>query len=351
MENADNVALFTEEVNDWLENVLNVGGDGAGIDPRATGAGIATPLPCLYIHNVTETDGKPSQKLADLSARWKGKSALPVADRKRQCGYISPREKKAANMLFLNAADLLQRGVERCAFVTITTPQNMSYWEKEGWQKARGLFRSWISHSGGFPFVFGAGRDWCRIIEPQRRGAIHWHMLVDLGVGVDIRSGVDFEAFKRRDYRTASPVLRSIWARMRQSGRAYGLGRVEVMPVYKEKWEACARYVGKYLSKAIHREVWENHCDNKAKPLHARRVGFSQGWRVATSTYSWVEDGAEWRKGVSLLAAACGAKDLEGLKGILGKRWAWTNKDFIQNAASYDLEGVNHISESCKKTS
>jgi hypothetical protein len=167
-------------------------------------------------------------------------------------------------------------------------------------------------------------------------------MLIDLGEGVDIRSGVDFQAFKARDYRTAPPALRSIWAKMRESGKRYGLGRVEIMPVRHPKWEACARYVGKYLSKAIHREVFENVCESVKRPLHARRIGFSKGGRVATIQYSWLKDGEDWRRGVQLLAVACGAENYTDLKEILGPKWAWNNKDRIHNPMAYHREDADN---------
>lgn len=336
MENETNVDVLSDSVNDWLDIELEGLAEAGEQAPRDGVAGGGSPLPCLYIHNVTRQCENLSQKQAQISDKWRGNQGLAKADRGRLCGSITGREKKAGNMLFLNAANLLQRGVERCAFVTITTPENMSYWEKKGWEKARALFRSWIGHKTGLPYVFGFGRDWCRVIEPQRRGAIHWHMLIDLGEGVDIRTGVDFQAFKNRDYRTASPALRSIWARMRESGKAYKLGRVEIMPVRDPKWEACARYVGKYLSKAVQREVWENACDQKVRPLHARRVGFSKGGRVATIHYSWLNEGREWRRGVELLAIACGAENYGDLKEILGPKWAWNNRDVIENPSDYD---------------
>jgi hypothetical protein len=339
MENENTLDFFEDSVNDWLDTVIESVDMGAGGAPAPEGPAALPGLPCLYIHNVIRREDKPSPKLVGLSEKWRGKQALPKADRTRANGYISPREKKAANMLFLNAADLLQRGVERCAFVTITTPQNMSYWTKEGWGEARAMFRSWIGNKTGFPYVFGVDRNWCRVIEPQQRGAIHWHLLIDLGAGVDIRTGVDFQAFKDRDYRTAPYALRCLWARMRESAKRYHLGRTEIMPVRADKWEACARYVGKYISKAVNRETWENTCDNKAKPLHARRVGFSQGWKVANTNYSWVENGQEWRRGVALLACVVGAESYDDLKQILGPKWAWNNKDFIQNPSAYDHEG------------
>lgn len=293
----------------------------------------ASPLPCLYIHNGIEGEVKTSAKLAQMSDDWRAKQPLAKSDRKRESGFIAPRERKCAESLFLNAGHILSRGVERCAFVTITTAANHSYWSKEGWKSARKIFHSWSTNKGGLPYVFGAGRDWCRVIEPQRRGAIHWHLLVD--VGQDIRTGCDFEAFNRGDYSSAPRALRGLWAKMRDSAKRYGLGRVEIMPVKSEKWEAAARYVGKYISKSIHADVFYSKIDKVARPLHSRRVGFSQGWKVANTNFSWLEHGESWRRGVSLLAASVGAETFDDLSAILGKKWAWNNKQFIQSPDAF----------------
>jgi len=320
-------SVFIDSMVEEIEAVKD-GGAGGAQPPL-----VPSVLPCLYIHNGPEGDTKPSPKTAEMSSKWQAKSLLSKADKKRECGFIAPRERKCAESLFLNAGHILSRGVERCAFVTITTAQNNSYWTKEGWENARKMFHSWSTHKGGLPYVFGAGRDWCRVIEPQRRGAIHWHILID--VGADIRTGCDFEAFNRGDYRTAPPALRKLWARMRDSAKRYGLGRVEIMPVKSEKWEAAARYVGKYISKSIHADVFYSKCDGVARPLHSRRVGFSQGWKVANSNFSWLEHGSSWRRGVELLAASVGAETYADLTLILGKKWAWNNKQFIQSPETF----------------
>lgn len=285
----------------------------------------ASPLPSLFVHNVIGHD----EKQAALSAKWKAERRSKTTDGKRTFDVpFVARDRKTAESLFLNASALLGRGVERCAFVTITTQQNLSYWTPEGWEAARTRFRSFVGNKGGLAFVFG-DCDWCRVIEPQRRGAIHWHLLID--VGRDIRSGVDFEAFGRKDYRSAGPELRGMWSRMRESAKRYNLGRVEIMPIKSEKWEAAARYVGKYISKGIKREVWEYLCDEKERPSHSRRVGYSTGgWRRANSNFMWLESGSEWRKAVQYFALSNGLETYSSLSEVFGKKWAFFNRKTIQ---------------------
>jgi len=67
----------------------------------------------------------------------------------------------------------------------------------------------------------------------------------------DIRSGADFQAFKRRDYRSANSALRVEWAFWRQTCPKYRFGRHKLMP-FKSTAEGIARYVGKYISKYPH---------------------------------------------------------------------------------------------------
>lgn len=334
----ETLTLESEIVKGWGgRETPEAAGAPAAPSARPGDAGPVVSLPCLFIHNVTKRDEK---RALELSEKWAQMGSKSDRQRKLSDKYMLGRDKKAAESLFLNASALLGRGVERCAFVTITTAQNLSYWTPEGWKAARDRFRSWSGHKNGLAYVFGAGRDWCRVIEPQRRGAIHWHILIDCGV--DIRAGVDFEAFERRDYRSAGPALRGLWSRMRESAKRYGLGRVEIMPVKSDKWEAAARYVGKYISKGIAREGWERYCDGKVKPDHARRVGFSAGgWRVSNTQFSWLVSGSEWREAVKWFAISNGCEDYGDLRRIFGKRWAWRNRENIMEGFKEFRENPN----------
>ncbi len=282
-------------------------------------------LPCLYVNNV---NGKGKKK-GSFGRKRSNENPFLSSDR------------KAGESLFLNASALLSRGVDRCAFVTITTPQNLSYWTMEGWKEARKRFRGWTCGKGGLSYVFGEGCDWCRVIEPQKRGAIHWHLLLD--TGQDIRTGCDFEAFNRGDYRTAPPALRGMWARMRESMKGYKLGRPEIMPVKSDKWEAAARYCGKYICKGVKREQWEKLADQKERPAHTRRVGFSRGgWRVANPNFAWIEHGEEWRNAVGCFARRIGVESYDGLSELLGKKWAFYCHEAIWDVWEQEQAGPDH---------
>lgn len=296
--------------------------DVVGMSPPRGGDIPPADVPCLFTNNVTgeKTFVNDSNVLKQSRGPQKRSIENPILSYDRKC----------AEMLFLNACFLLENALERCAFLTITTPQNLSYWTEEGWEEARNRFRSWVCHKGGLPFVFGSDCRWCRVIEPQKRGAIHWHMLID--TGVDIRTGVDFDALARGDYKSAGKALLGMWARMRKSSKAYNLGRCQIMPIKADKYEAAARYIGKYISKGIIRELVEKEMEGKRKPPHSRRVGFSSGWRVANTRFAWLSDSADtWRRGVSRFAEILGVTSYEDLKKVCGKKWAYDNREYIQS--------------------
>lgn len=336
----DNLTLIGDVVNCDPRGEGRKGPEAAGAPAPARSAPGASPLPCLFKHNVPEN----REKQARLTANYRAKRHEKSVDGKRTFDKpLLSRDRKAAETLFLNASELLGRGVECCAFVTMTTGDNLSYWTPDGWEAARNRFKAWISHALGFEYVFGKC-DWCRVIEPQRRGAIHWHLLIALGV--DIRTGVDFDAFNRGDYRSAGCALRGFWSRLRESAERYGFGRCEIMPIKSEKWEAAARYVGKYISKGIRREVFEFECEQKARPLHSRRVGYSAGgWRVANLHFSWLDSGEPYRRAVEWWALSNGIETYEEIKTVFGKRWAWRNKKGIIDGYKNHLENIEKNGE------
>jgi hypothetical protein len=119
---------------------------------------------------------------------------------------------------------------------------------------------------------------------------------------------------------------------MRKSAKAYRLGRCEIMPIKSDKYLAAARYLSKYISKGIVREVCEKESEWKQKPSHSRRVGFSSGWRVANTRFAWLSDSADtWRRGVSRFADFLGITSYEDLKKVCGKKWAYDNREYIQS--------------------
>lgn len=164
-----------------------------------------------------------------------------------------------------------------------------------------------------------------RVFERQKSGRIHYHLLVVLPF--DARTGVDFEAFGRDDYRSASAELRSEWAYWRRTAKAYGFGRTELMPVRSTE-EGIGRYVGKYISK--------HHAVRKPEDRGIRLVDYSTGARMARTRFGWCSDGgAQWRAKVRLFAQIMGERyrvkieTIADLGAALGPRWAHHYRDMI----------------------
>ena len=159
---------------------------------------------------------------------------------------------------------------------------------------------------------------WLRVLERQKSGRIHYHLIVVLPV--DIRSGVDFAAFASGDYRSAGPALRAEWAFWRRTAKLYHFGRTELLPVVSSA-EAISRYVGKYLGK---------HLDARLPAdKGARLVSTSKGARYASTRFSWASTGLQWRLSCRAFASAMfhagriPSPTMHGLAVGLGPRWAY----------------------------
>jgi hypothetical protein len=165
------------------------------------------------------------------------------------------------------------------------------------------------------------------IWERQKSGRLHFHLL--LAMNGDIRCGSDFEAFQRRDYRSANHALRVEWAFWRKTAPKYGFGRTELLPV-KSTTEGIAKYIGKYVSKHIGQR---QEADRGARVV--RFLGFKPGDRTARPTFAWNSDRAWlWRRKLKLWAAENGFDSMEALRKKLGHRWAWKIAEMV---VAYDL--------------
>ncbi len=168
--------------------------------------------------------------------------------------------------------------------------------------------------------------EYIRVFERQKRGAVHYHLVVALTV--DIRTGADIEAIRKGDYRTASKALRAEWAFWRKTARRYGFGRVNLQPIASTA-EAITFYVGKYVSKHIGARKVED------KGVHL--VEYSRRARIGSTQFAWVTPGArEWRRKVAKFAAKCGCESMEHLATLFGPRWAWTCYEVIYSIDCYD---------------
>jgi hypothetical protein len=163
-----------------------------------------------------------------------------------------------------------------------------------------------------------------RVIERQKSGRIHYHLLVD--VGRDIRTGCDFAAFARGDYRSAPAALRSEWAFWRSTAKEYRFGRTELLPV-RSTTEAVGRYVGKYISKHLN--------FRQLRDKGVRLVSYSGG-RTATVRFAWASPGArEWRRKLGGFvrmmheSGAISECSTAAMAQRFGPRWLWHWRDSI----------------------
>ena len=246
----------------------------------------ASPLPCLFSSNSTEA---------------------PT--------IIPAHYRKAAVALAWNVAHLVDRyGLEHLGFLTLTFADHVT-----DVREASRRLNSLASHVLNARYL-----AWIRVLERQKSGRIHYHLVVV--VSSDIRTGVDFRAFKTGDYRSAGPVLRAEWAFWRRSAKLYGFGRTELLPVVSSA-EAISRYVGKYLGK---------HLDARLEAdKGARLVSTSKGARFASTRFSWASTGQRWRLQVHSFALAMfeagriPSPTWSGLRLGLGPRWCRDWRDVI----------------------
>ena len=170
------------------------------------------------------------------------------------------------------------------------------------------------------------------VTERHKSGAIHFHLLVVLSA--DIRTGFDWEAVSRRDYRSASEALRAEWAWWRENQSKYGFGRHELMPV-RTTGEQMGRYVAKYLGKSWEERTaddkggrcvryfgkWDRQGAKVGPPMSARHGSVTPracAWRQCMKQIQWVTafHGLELNE--------------QNIKEHNGPRWAWRATRQIQ---------------------
>lgn len=235
-------------------------------------------------------------------------------------GGLTPLERRNSFALGENIKHLAGiYGIERLGFLTLTFAENV-----KDPKIAQRRFNSLASN-----YLRTVFTEYICVVEAQKRGAVHYHLLVVCAE--DIRSGVDFDELAARVYRSAGPYLRGLWKDLRESMPSYGFGRSELLPV-RSTVSGITNYVGKYMSKA------SAHRGEHMKG--ARLVRYSKGWRVANCRFAWVSDGAmDWRARVAEWAAANGCETMEDLADKRGKRWAW---ELMALRTALKIEGVEY---------
>ena len=219
---------------------------------------------------------------------------------------LSPYHRKTAYALSLNVEGLLNRcGIDRVGFLTVTFPDNVCD-PKEALRR----FNSFNTNFLKKHFYFGL---WLYVKERQKRGAWHYHVLIDCGG--DIRTGIDWEALERGDYRSANAHLRMLWADLRESLPKYGFGRSELLPI-RENAEAMAKYVGKYISKHVG--------VRRPEDKRVRLVSYSRNWLRSGTKFQWMTPNSrQWRKNLAAFAECYGFRSMDEVKDFFGDRWAY----------------------------
>lgn len=281
-------------------------------------------LPCLF-SNICITEGAPDALEPLLDKAFPDFRILTKAHRRAACAL-------AWNIQFL--AD--KYGVSFLGFLTLTFADHVTC-PKEAQRRFHSLATN-VLRSRYCDFVW--------VWERQKNGRIHFHLVVALRV--DIRTGFDFAAIGRHDYRTANPAIRDEWAFWRKTAKGYKFGRTELLPV-KSTAEGIARYVGKYISKHVgQREERDKGC---------KLVGYSKGARAVTARFSFATPGAKiWRQKVAAYAANLGALGatpdrspvpFEQIKHIKGPRWAYVDRELIASIpVLLELASVMRIPDS-----
>lgn len=230
---------------------------------------------------------------------------------------LTPHGKKSSFVL-KSSVQLLaeQHGLERLGFLTLTFADHILCPKQ-----AQKRFNSLVTN-----VIKPRYREYVGVLERQRTGRIHYHLLVVLDS--DIRTGFDFSSLKNHDYSSASTYLRSEWAFWRSTAKKYGFGRTELLPV-RSTSDAIAKYVGKYISKHTEARL---DCDKGV-----RLVRYSKGARAGTTRFQFLSDGSRsWRDKCKVFAEIIGDRvgveiTPDNISDYLGKRWAYNNKDFIMS--------------------
>lgn len=232
---------------------------------------------------------------------------------------LSTQQKKSSFILQESLHLLAEKfGLEKLGFLTLTFSDHVTD-AKEAQKRLNSLLSNVIKKRY---------REYIGVLERQKTGRIHYHLLVVLDD--DIRTGIDFEQIYQKNYKSAPPSLRKEWSFWRMTAKKYRFGRTELLPV-KSNIEAMSKYVGKYISK----HVANRNIEDKG----IRLVRYSRGARAGTTRFQFVSDGsAEWRRKTALFAAFLTYKnpDLElnsltDLKEHMGKRWAYTHRAMIND--------------------
>jgi hypothetical protein len=240
---------------------------------------------------------------------------------------LSGGHRKVANALSWNVAHICQKyGTERVGFLTLTFADHVTE-VREASRRFNSLATRVLRERYG---------HYIRVLERQKNGRIHYHLLVVLPD--DIRTGADFDEFAKGKghYSSANTHLRREWAFWRKTAPLYGFGRTELMPIRSDA-AALGQYVGKYIGKHIGQR--------EEADKGARLVSYAGDARMATSKHSTVTNRPDqWRAKVLTFSRMIAASKpharircMDDLTFHLGPRWSYRWRDFILRLPPSDL--------------
>lgn len=242
---------------------------------------------------------------------------------------LTAGHRKVANALSWNVAHLCaQYGMERIGFLTLTFADHVVCA-----REASRRFNSLASN-----VLRPRYAHYIRVLERQKSGRIHYHLLVVLPD--DIRTGANFDEFAEGVYKSANQRLRLEWAFWRKTAPLYRFGRTELMPV-KSNSDALGQYVGKYIGKHVGARIEEDKGvrlvsyagdARMATSKHTALTSHPDQWRAKVATFCRIVEG--WKHRSNPWARI---RTMDDLAFELGPKWAYKWREFIYQLPPADL--------------
>lgn len=199
------------------------------------------------------------------------------------------------------------------------------------------------------------------VTERHKSNAVHFHLVGLLAGRPDIRTGVNFAAIAKRDYRSAGETLRGLWAVLRQKLPEFGFGRAELLPI-RSTGEAVACYVSKYVEKNLFNRTKDDYRKKLVRYIGFRhrpstdeqrdffrmtgKVPKTIAEQLRPNDFSWgTKRACAWRAKARETAALIGVNSREQCGEAFGPRWAmklsqtWQGRT-VDDVSPWLVEGV-----------
>lgn len=322
----------------------------AGADGRAQRGVAGAGLPCPSYNNCIEND-RHGEVVVDQSQYAEGYKIPVEEDQSRR---------NAGRRLAFQAVGLVGDfvqywGHEHVAMWTLTPCGNHMPTPKE-------FARNWHSLRTN---ELGWAKGYLRFLEPQQRGAPHYHVLV--AVAWDLKpSEFNWAAFNetcqlrcksskayletREQYaarrktagwrvaraayvESAAEETRAMWKRLRDVLPKYGFGRSEFLPL--RDTTGAAVYTGGYLRAGVQHRfgAWKG-----VRLIEADRVS-SNLWRNHGRQFMFNQCAERiWRHQLGVWAKMVGCADSDEISARFGPRWCFHHRDRIMQIDAPDIE-------------